>query len=150
VYSITLDRKLTNHHRPKPEAAVLLAMYDFVLSNKLFCAELVQVRVENKQQISGVASFLSFCSYLYQHAHRSARAASYAQLTLFIIQILVEDPAMAKKLCETTASVRLSRQRAPYLPVIRGDRTFAANIIDIMADSINHNLRKRLDVGLYV
>ena len=123
-------------------------MYDFTLANKLFCMELIQNQVGSKT--SALASFLSFSSYLHQHAHRSARAASYAHLTLFTIQILVEDPVILKRLCETAVSVRLSRQRAPYLPVVKGDRTLAANILDVVIDSINHNLRKRLDIDLYV
>lgn len=143
-------RRLTDAFRPVSQAAALLAMYDFVLANKLFCLELVQNRSENKQEVPCISSFLSFCSYLYQHAHRSSRAASYAHLTLFIIQVLVEDPGLVKRLCETTVPVRLSRQRQPYLPLGNKDRTLAANIIDIMIDSINHNLRKRLDVGLYM
>ncbi|KAL1305131.1 hypothetical protein AAFC00_002056 [Neodothiora populina] len=136
--------------QPDADAASLLAMYDFVLANKIFCLELVQTKSENKQDISTIGSFLSFCSYLYQHAHRSTRAGSYAHLTLFIIEILVEDPGVVKRLCENTTPVRLSRQRQPYLPIVKGDRTLAANIIDIMMDSINHNLRKRLDIDLYV
>ena len=141
---------LLTFYRPKAEAATLLAMYDFALANKLFCVDLVQTQTEGKQEGPSISSFLSFCSYLYQHAHRSARAGSYAHLTLFIIQILVEDPGMAKRLCETTTAVRLSRQRLPYLPAVKGERTLSANIIDIMVDSINHNLRKRLDVDLYM
>lgn len=136
--------------RPNPDAACLLAMYDFVLANKLFCVDLIQTRADKKQEGPSIASFLSFCSYLYQHAHRSSRAGSYAHLTLFIIQILVEDMAIVKRLCETTASVRLCRQRPPYLPIAKGERTLAANIVDVMVDSMNHNLRKRLDVGLYM
>lgn len=125
-------------------------MYDFVLANKIFCVELLRTSTEGKQQTSAMASFLSFCSYLYQHAHRSARAASYAHLTLFIIIILVEDPILAKKMTETTANIRLCRQRQPYLPLAKADRPLATTIIDIMMDSMNHNLRKRLDVELYM
>jgi hypothetical protein len=47
-------------------------------------------------------------------------------------------------------SVRLCRQRQPYLPLVRGDRVFAASILDTMIDGINHNLRRRLDVELYI
>jgi len=47
-------------------------------------------------------------------------------------------------------SVRLCRQRQPYLPAVRGDRIFAASILDAMIDGINHNLRRRLDVELYI
>lgn len=46
--------------------------------------------------------------------------------------------------------VRLCRQRQPYLPYTGGDRILAASIFDIMIDGINHNLRRRLDVDLYI
>ncbi|THW81752.1 DUF1741-domain-containing protein [Aureobasidium pullulans] len=82
--------------------------------------------------------------------HDEARATQYAHITLFTIQNMVEDLEIAKKLCETTVPLRLSRQRPPQLPVIATDRTLAANIIDMMIDCINHNLRKKLDVELYM
>ncbi len=47
-------------------------------------------------------------------------------------------------------AVRLCRQRQPYLPLVRADRILAASILDIMIDGINHNLRRRLDVELYI
>jgi Domain of unknown function (DUF1741) len=47
-------------------------------------------------------------------------------------------------------SVRLCRQRSPYLPPVRGDRMLAASILDTMIDGINHNLRRRLDVDFYI
>lgn len=47
-------------------------------------------------------------------------------------------------------AVRLCRQRQPYLPLVRSDRIFAASILDTMIDGINHNLRRRLDVDLYI
>ena len=78
------------------------------------------------------------------------RATQYAHLTLVTIQNLVEDLDVVKKLCETTVPVRLSRQRPPQLPLVTASRTLAANLIDIMVDSINHNLRKKLDVELYM
>lgn len=47
-------------------------------------------------------------------------------------------------------SVRLCRQKSPYLPPVRGDRVLAVSILDTMIDGINHNLRRRLDVELYI
>lgn len=132
------------------EAASLIAAYDFVLANKIFCIDLVQPYTENKQQTTNLASFLSLCSYLYQHSHRSPRVASYAHLTLLTLQLLVEDAAIAKRLAETTCAVRLCRQRQPFLPLVRTERTLAANVLDIMIDSINHNLRRKLDIDLYL
>ncbi|KAI4719608.1 DUF1741-domain-containing protein [Aureobasidium sp. EXF-10727] len=136
--------------QPQPQAGSLLTIYDFVVANKSFSADFVRANTEEKTQSSPIAQYLSFCSYLYQHAYRSQRATQYAHLTLFTIQNLVEDLDVVKKLCETTVPVRLSRQRPPQLPLVAGDRTLAANIIDIMIDSINHNLRKKLDVELYM
>jgi hypothetical protein len=121
-----------------------------VSANKAFSADFVQAYGDDKSQSSPFAQYLSFCSYLYQHAYRSQRATQYAHLTLFTIQNLVEDLDIVRKLCETTVPLRLSRQRPPQLPLVTTDRTLAANIIDVMIDSINHNLRKKLDVELYM
>ena len=76
----------------------------------------------------------------------------YTYLSLFVLQILVEDQLLLKRLCsdETKLSVRLCRQRQPYLPIVKGERIPAAVILDLMVDGINHNLRRRLDVDLYV
>lgn len=129
---------------------MLLTIYDFVLSNKLFCHQFLTLPSSDKAQPPPLSMFISFNSYLYQHAYRSSRAAVYAYLTLLIFLVLVEDSAMAKLLCETSANVRLCRQRPPLLPLVNGDRTYAAAIIDTLTDSINHNLRKRLDTNFYL
>jgi len=98
-----------------------------------------------------MSAYLSLTSYLFQHAHRSTRAALYSYLSLFIIQILVEDQLLVKRLCseENKLTVRLCRQRQPYLPLVRGDRIPATVILDLMIDGINHNLRRRLDMDFY-
>jgi len=59
---------------------------------------------------------------------------------------------LCKRICsdESKTSVRLCRQRSPYLPLVRGDRVLAASILDIMIDGLTHNLRRRLDVDLYI
>lgn len=73
-------------------------------------------------------------------------------MNLYILQIIIEDPALAKRLCseESKTPVRLCRQRQPYLPVVRTDRVLAAYILDTMVDGINHNLRRRLDTEFYM
>ncbi len=134
---------------PGPEAATLITVYDFALANKLFCRRFVAWEAMDKDEPPPFSTFISFTSYLYQHAYRSARASSYAYLTLLILFILVEDAAIAKLLCETTAPVRLCRQRPPFLPLPKTDRSYVAAIIDLLADGINHNLRKRLDTAFY-
>ncbi|KNG50029.1 hypothetical protein TW65_02947 [Stemphylium lycopersici] len=137
---------------PGPEAGVLLCTYDFANANKVFCFNLVTFGLGNKNTPSPFSEFLSLTSYMFQHAHRSTRAALYTHLSLFVLQILVEDQLLVKRLCsdETKLSVRLCRQRQPYLPIVRGERVPAAIILDMMSDGISHNLRRRLDVDFYV
>lgn len=135
--------------QPGPGTATILTLYDFTLANKLFCHHLVTQMGSDKSQTPPFGTFISFTSYLYQHAYRSVRASTYAYLTLLILLILVEDPATAKLLCENSATVRLCRQRPPYLPLPKGECAYSAAVIDLLTDGINHNLRKRLDTTFY-
>lgn len=138
-------------YRPGNESAVLLATYDFAHANKLFCFNFVSLPAEKGQE-TPFSSFLSSTSYLLQHSHLSARSTLYAHLNLTILRLLIEDQVLCKRICseESKMAVRLCRQRQPYLPLVHGDRILAANILDTMIDGINHNLRRRLDVELYV
>ncbi|KAF2258639.1 DUF1741-domain-containing protein [Lojkania enalia] len=137
---------------PGPEIGVLLATYDFANANKLFCFNLVTLSPPKKGDPSPLSEFLSLTSYLFQHAHRSYRSSLYTHLSLFVVQILVEDQILVKRLCsdESKVSVRLCRQRQPYLPLVKGDRVVVSIILDIMIDGVNHNLRRRLDVDFYI
>ncbi|PGG98625.1 hypothetical protein GX51_06710 [Blastomyces parvus] len=136
---------------PSPEATILLAIYDFINANKLFAFSYVSFMPEKRSEESPFSSFLSLTSYLLQHAYRSTRVTLYAETNLFSLRILVEEPFICKQICseEMKRPVRLCRQRAPYLPLIQGDRILATVIFDIMIDTINHNLRRELDVALY-
>lgn len=136
---------------PGYEAAVLLATYDFAHANKLFCFNFVSFPAEKGSE-APISSYLSLTSYLLQHAYSSARTSLYAHLNLLILRLLIEDQVLCKRICsdESKLSVRLCRQRQPYLPLVRGERVLAASILDTMIDGINHNLRRRLDVDLYI
>ncbi|KAN0070559.1 protein of unknown function (DUF1741) domain containing protein [Elaphomyces granulatus] len=136
---------------PAPEAAILLAAYDFTNANKLFGYNLVTQPAETRNEESPFSSFLSLTSYLLHHAYRSVRVAQYAELNLFTVRILVEDPVLCKRICaeEGKRAVRLCRQRQPFLPLVQGERVLATVIFDILIDSISHNLRRRLDINLY-
>ena len=96
--------------------------------------------------------FLSYTSYLVQHAYRSPRATIYGLLNFLILRIVIEDLALCKTLCdpENLVAVRLCRQRQPFLPATPKARPVAAPIIDILVDCINHNLRRHLDIQLYI
>lgn len=106
---------------------------------------------EKRNEESPFASFLSLTSYLLQHAYRSERVAIYAELNMFSLRIIVEDPVLCKRICsdDNKRSVRLCRQRQPHLPLVNGDRVLATVIFDMMIDTITHNLRRRLDTNLY-
>ncbi|KAK4167486.1 hypothetical protein QBC43DRAFT_311959 [Cladorrhinum sp. PSN259] len=136
---------------PGQDAAVLLATYDFTYANKLFSLALVTDAASEKGQEPPFASFISLTSYLLQHAHLSQRNTHYSHLNLMVFRLLIEDPNLCRRMCsdESKVSVRLCRQRSPYLPLVRTERVLAAAVMDTMVDAINHNLRRRLDVGLY-
>ncbi|PNS20990.1 hypothetical protein CAC42_3327 [Sphaceloma murrayae] len=131
--------------QPRAQAAVLLILYDFVLQNKSFCLQLIT----ESRPVRGLSELCSFSSYLLQHAYRSTRAALYSHLALLILRILTEDAPAMKKIAEEPAEVRLCRQRQPFLPVTKGERPYAAILLDIAMDCLNHNLRTKLDVNLY-
>jgi hypothetical protein len=137
-------------HRPSEDAAVLLAAYDFTHANKLFCFNLVTLAAP-KDAEQPFASYISLTSYLLQHAYLSQRTTLYSHLNLMVFRLLIEDPVLCKRMCadESKVAVRLCRQRQPYLPLVRTERVLAAAVMDTMIDGINHNLRRRLDVGLY-
>ncbi|GKT66083.1 DUF1741 domain containing protein [Colletotrichum tofieldiae] len=135
---------------PGEEAAVLLATYDFTHANKLFCFNLATLPAEKGGE-QPLAAFTSLTSYLLQHAHLSERTTHYSHLNLMVFRLLIEDPVLCKRICseESKGHVRLCRQRQPFLPLVRGERILATAVLDTMVDGITHNLRRRLDVGLY-
>ncbi|KAI2708921.1 hypothetical protein CBS147333_3286 [Penicillium roqueforti] len=136
---------------PAHEAAILMATYDFTNANKLFGYHLVHQGPESSDGEAPFSSFLSLSSYLLQHAYRSPRVGHYAELNLFTLRILVEDPIICKQICseEVKRKVRICRQKQPYLPLVSGERVLATVIFDIAIDTITHNLRRRLDVNIY-
>ncbi|KOS22775.1 UPF0588 membrane protein [Escovopsis weberi] len=136
---------------PGETAAVLLAAYDFAHANKLFCFQFVTLPAEKGRE-TPIASYLSLTSYVLQHAHLSQRATCYAHLNLMVFRLLIEDAAISRRICsdESRGPMRLCRQRHPYLPLVKDDRVLAAWLLDTMLDGVNHNLKRRLDVGLYI
>ena len=69
-----------------------------------------------------------------------------------MLRIIIEDLVLCELLCdpERLFSVRLCRQRQPFLPPTPKARPGAAAILDILVDTINHNLRRNLDLQLYI
>lgn len=137
---------------PEPTAAILLGAYDFTVANKLFSSSLISCPAETQNGETPFSAFLSFTSYMLHHAYRSPRASIYGLLNLLILRIVVEELALCKVLCdsENTLIVRLCRQRQPFLPATPKPRPPAAAILDILIDTVNHNLRRNLDIQLYI
>lgn len=73
-------------------------------------------------------------------------------MCLLVLRILIEDAAVMGCLTngELLTKTHLCRQRQPLLPPVRSERTRVCIVLDVLVDGINHNLRKRLDVDLYV
>ncbi|KAI4144220.1 MAG: hypothetical protein LQ340_006737 [Diploschistes diacapsis] len=90
-------------------------------------------------------------SYLLHHAYRTSRATLYGILSLSTLRIMLEDVTLCKQFCDPAKPilVRLCRQRPPLLPPTPAPRAPAAHILDVAVDTVNHNLRRRLDVDLY-
>ena len=148
----TTDGSILTSDRPDPSVAVLLAAFDFAAANKVFCYNLIICAEEAKGTETPLAAFLSLTSYILHHAYRSQRASLYAMLNILVIRIIVEDLALCKILCdsEKPIAVRLCRQRPPFLPLTGKARPAAAAILDICIDTVNHNLRRSLDMQLYI
>ncbi|KAL8685783.1 MAG: hypothetical protein Q9218_007548 [Villophora microphyllina] len=136
---------------PDSDASILLAAYDFTNANKLFCYNFVS-QARGAKSESPFSAFLSLTSYILNHAYRSPRATLYGLLNLTTLRILIEDQTACTKLFdpELSISVRFCRQRQPFLPSSPNPRPAAAAVLDITLDTINHNLRRRLDIPLYI
>ncbi|KAL8724950.1 MAG: hypothetical protein Q9181_006601 [Wetmoreana brouardii] len=136
---------------PGTDASVLLAIYDFTNANKLFCYNLVSQAGEAKTE-NPFSAFLSLTSYILNHAYRSTRVTLYGLINLTTLRILIEDQTCCTKIFDPSfsISVRFCRQRQPFLPSTPSPRPSAAAILDIAIDTVNHNLRRRLDIPLYI
>ena len=76
----------------------------------------------------------------------------YGLLSLLILRVIIEDLALCKVLCDSECifAVRLCRQRQPFLPATPKPRPSITFVLDILVDTINHNLRRHLDLQLYI
>jgi len=135
---------------PSANAIIFLATYSFVQANNVFASQLISTDKDDDLE-SPLAAFLSASSYLCHHAYRSPRTQQYCLLSLFTIRILLDDSTLVKQLSSTDhkIEVRLARQRPPHLPYISTPRIPTSIILDIITDTLSHNLRKRLSISLY-
>ena len=143
---------LLTNSRPDLPITIMLGATEFLIANKVFAYILMNYKPESKATETPGSTFLSLTSYMLHHAYRSSRATLYGLLALLNLRVIIEDPTFAKMLCdpENLMAVRLCRQRQPYLPTITKQRPPIAHILDILVDTINHNLRRHIDMPLYV
>ena len=130
----------------------MLGVYDFTNANKIFCSNFITCPPIPGTGETPFSAFLSLTSYILHHGYRSPRAALYGLLNLLILRIIIEDLVLCKILCdaEVLLIVRFARQRQPFLPATPKPRPAIASILDILVDTINHNLRRHLDLPLYI
>lgn len=135
---------------PSTNAVILLAIYSFVQANNVFASHMISTDKDDDLE-SRLAAYLSMTSYLCHHAYRSVRAQHYSLLSLFTLRLLIEDNILAKRLssADLKITVRLARQKPPHLPHITTPRVPISAILDILTDTLSHNLRKRIDISLY-
>lgn len=142
---------MADKYRPTPDAVIMLSVYDFTVASKAFRTSFVTVTADSTNGQHSVVDFLSLSSYLFQHAHRSPSASSYACLSLLTIHSLLSDPDIVARICnsENAALVRLGRQKQPVLPVVQGKRVLATVILDLITAGIEHNIIAQIDIDLY-
>lgn len=135
---------------PGVNAVILLATYSFVQANNIFASHLISTDSDADLE-SPLAAFLSATSYLCHHAYRNTRTLHYSLLSLFTLRLLIEDSILTKRLSDPASkiTVRLARQRPPHLPHTPTPRIPTTSILDILTDTLSHNLRKRLSIPLY-
>jgi hypothetical protein len=138
------------NYRPNPEIAVLLMSYEFSHANKAF--SLAFIRSKSSSGETPFGSFLSLTSYLTTQQSRSLRATLYSRLALLTIRHLIDDSSLMAILQheDTKSRIRICRQRQPFLPTVTAERKLVEGILDICVCGIDHNLRRRLDIGFYM
>ncbi|CAG8564383.1 11677_t:CDS:10 [Funneliformis caledonium] len=176
-HSNVSDPELAFVRLPSANVSIILVFYDLLNNNKRFVDHLAKsivkfpisaeskvngrdsttIATENgKESIEMVrdgpyfCEFLSISSYILQH-NRTNRTASYANVILLILVILVEDSTFNKVICEDERRfiVRLCRQRPPLLQNAKFPRPLVGIILDVVIGFINHNLRRKLQTDLY-
>ncbi|KAG0094957.1 hypothetical protein BGZ93_006513 [Podila epicladia] len=121
--------------------------------------------VNNKtDKETGLAIYLSFASYLFQH-NRTQRTSPYTHLCLITLLILVEDPTLYPYICSipqsqdaspsiygqqaSETSVRLCRQRQPVLPKVKQVRPLGAVLLDVILGFLKHNMKKKMQIDSF-
>ncbi|KAK9468145.1 hypothetical protein V1512DRAFT_96354 [Lipomyces arxii] len=135
---------------PPLPITVLLAAGNFVHANKYFARLLIESKTVAQEE-SPFGLYISLSSYLVQHQHRSERHALYSRQMLLVFRVLIEDAVTMQKLIsiECRSAIRISRQRQPPLPVVKGERYLAEGILDAAICALDHNKKRALDVPMY-
>jgi hypothetical protein len=125
--------------------------YEFSHANKAFSLVFIRMKASSGTE-TPFGLFLSVTSYLTTQQSRSLRATLYSRLALLTIRNLIDDTSLMALLQheDTKSRIQICRQRPPLLPAIAKERKLVEGILDICIGGIDHNLRRRLDVELYL
>ncbi|KAI0068085.1 DUF1741-domain-containing protein [Artomyces pyxidatus] len=148
-------------NQPIEACVVLLPIFEFLNRNATIVTYLAEGIRPNDSENPATNSkptplpytLISLSSYLMTHASSlsSARATSYANLTLHILLDFVEKEELLRALCEPRShDIRLCRQRPPLLPLVSPPRPPICAILDCCVLWLRHNLHKRLEVHMYL
>ncbi|KAI0052510.1 hypothetical protein FA95DRAFT_1675192 [Auriscalpium vulgare] len=145
-------------NQPIEACIVLLPVFEFLTRNPTFVAVLSQGISNDTDKTPAnmtplALTLISLSSYLLTHAtsSSSARAISYATLSMNILLAAVEKQEFLRALCESTPyDIRLCRQRLPTLPLVPPPRPPMCALLDTSVLWLRHNLHKRLEVHLYL
>jgi hypothetical protein len=125
--------------------------YEFSHANKAYSLAFIRAKATvNGETPFGL--FLSLTSYLTTQQSRSLRATLYSRLALLTIRNMMDDSSLMALLQheDTKSRIRICRQRQPFLSAVVKERKLVEGILDICIGGIDHNLRRRLDVELYL
>ncbi|OCH94681.1 hypothetical protein OBBRIDRAFT_788932 [Obba rivulosa] len=152
---LDLSRELFKD-QPIEACVVLLPIFEFSHANGTFRSAIIEPLDQSKERSkegSPLAyTLLTLFSYILSHASSSssARAIAYANLSLNILLIMVEDEKILSSLCSPSkANIRMCRQRPPLLPAFLPRAPICA-VLDCVLLWLRHNLHKRLEVHSYI
>ncbi|TFK77362.1 hypothetical protein BDN72DRAFT_910444 [Pluteus cervinus] len=139
-------------NQPIEATVVLLPVFEFLRSSKLFSKVLLSYFDEGASQNPPPLVLISLSSYLLTHATStsSPRSIAYADLALHVFIAMVENwDLMTQFTRPTSHEIRLCRQRLPLLHPPGKQRSPVCAFLDCCILWLRHNLHKRLEVASY-
>ncbi|KAH9486507.1 Armadillo-like helical domain-containing protein 3 [Psilocybe cubensis] len=142
--------------QPVEATVILLAVYEFLLSNPMFATVLIEdmVSPDDSVQCPLFCTIISLTSYLCTHAMSTAspRSIAYAGISINMILALVENKVVMEFISQNNVpSIQMCRQRSPPLPASKGVlKPPVCFVLDCCILWLRHNLHKRLEVPSFI